>query len=83
MRKSWGERMAELIVPGSGLLVALMFPIDKYDDCEGPPFALQPEDYHAVLGDYFELVDSFVPNESHNGREGREKLSVWRRRKVD
>lgn len=42
--------MAEIITPGTGLLIALQYPIDKSifhseDADSGPPFLLSPEMY--------------------------------------
>jgi hypothetical protein len=55
MRESWATRMAEIITPGTGLLIALQHPLDKSifhsEDTErGPPFLLTPEMY--ILFDY-------------------------------
>ena len=50
MRSAWAERMAEIITPETGLLIALQHPIDpsffhKADPTAGPPFLLSPEMY--------------------------------------
>jgi hypothetical protein len=51
VRPRWAKRMAELITPQTGLLVALQHPLDKTifhaeDPKRGPPFLLSPEMYH-------------------------------------
>jgi hypothetical protein len=48
MRPNWAKRMAEIIKPKTGLLIALQHPIDKAtfhgnDVTKGPPFLLSPE----------------------------------------
>lgn len=40
-RQDWAQRMAQLIKPGTGLLITLMFPLSKHEG--GPPFALSEE----------------------------------------
>lgn len=50
MRPQWAKRMAEIIKPGTGLLIALQHPINPStfhaDDLnQGPPFLLSPEMY--------------------------------------
>jgi len=50
MRPQWAQRMAEIIVSGTGLLIALQHPIDRHpfhveDPERGPPFLLSPEMY--------------------------------------
>lgn len=69
--------MAEL-VEKEGTLVTLIFPIGSHLD--GPPFAVQPEHYHAVLDSNFDLIYIEDAQQSHPGREGREKIGIWRRK---
>jgi len=50
MRPSWAQRMAEIITPGTGLLIALQHPLDpkffhKDDVNAGPPWLLSSEMY--------------------------------------
>ncbi|KAJ2724895.1 hypothetical protein GGI07_001644 [Coemansia sp. Benny D115] len=81
MRADWGARYAEIMAPG-GHLIALMFPLDKApeDRNRGPPFLLSEDDYHKVLDENFELVHVDYKCKAHQGREGLEAISVWRRK---
>ncbi|ORX94961.1 Thiopurine S-methyltransferase [Basidiobolus meristosporus CBS 931.73] len=76
MRAQWGERYAEIIQPG-GVLIALMFPLDQHEG--GPPFSVSVDAYKAALEKSFDL-ESLEDCKSHAGREGKEKISVWRRK---
>ncbi|RKP14580.1 S-adenosyl-L-methionine-dependent methyltransferase, partial [Piptocephalis cylindrospora] len=77
MRPAWATRITELTRPG-GLLIALAFPLD--DHIGGPPYSLNMSIYHDLLDPGFELIYEQVPEESLPGREGKERLTVWRRK---
>ncbi|KAK9719761.1 hypothetical protein K7432_004588 [Basidiobolus ranarum] len=76
IRSQWGERYAEIIKPG-GVLIALMYPLDEREG--GPPFTVSIPAYKSALERFFdlELIDDC---KSHPNREGKEKISVWRRK---
>lgn len=79
-RAAWGQRMAELILPG-GIVVSLVFPVvPGAPPDHGPPYAIHPDDVRAALGDAFEEMSVDDVTESHPGREGKEMLARWRRR---
>ncbi|KAF8741910.1 Thiopurine S-methyltransferase (TPMT), partial [Rhizoctonia solani] len=80
LRKSWGQRMTEIVRPG-GYLIALMYPIDpgrRRND--GPPFPVDFDAYSAVLKESWDNVVNVVPTTSRPTHEGRERLGVWRRK---
>ncbi|GAA6019473.1 hypothetical protein JCM10207_001400 [Rhodosporidiobolus poonsookiae] len=77
-REKWGARYAEVVRPG-GLLVALAFPLDG-DREGGPPYSVSEEAYDAVLSANFEKIYSRAPGKSSEGREGRDKMLVYRRK---
>ncbi|KAK9895689.1 S-adenosyl-L-methionine-dependent methyltransferase, partial [Cystobasidium minutum MCA 4210] len=77
LREAWGKRYAE-IIEKDGLLLALMFPIDG-DREGGPPYSVSPELYTSLLGDSFDRV-YFEKPASSEGRDGREMMSVWKRK---
>lgn len=62
----------------AGLLLALMFPIDG-DREGGPPYSVSPELYDSLLSAHFERVYFEKPTPSE-GRDGREMMSVWKRK---
>ena len=76
LRPQWGSRMAEIMNQG-GRLITLMFPLGTHTD--GPPFAVQPEHYSALLEPNFKLISIEDTKESHPGREEKEKIAVWER----
>ena len=50
MRSNWAHRIAELLTPGTGRLLTVIFPIiPTADRSDGPPFPVTVEDYRAVL----------------------------------
>ena len=86
MRADWADAMQRLIRPG-GLLATLLFPVDIDDPSpsveadSGPPYRLHPEwverDLLAPRG--FKQILCTEPPASHEGREGKEWLALWRR----
>ena len=77
-RPRLAKRFAELVKPG-GHLLALQFPLEDRTDGLGPPFALSPAQYDAMYGQDFDRVPIEV-TASMPQRQGREKMSVWRRK---
>jgi len=75
-RADWGSQMRALIKQG-GLLVTLMYPIDGERD-DGPPFSVSEAAYTDALK-VKAGIWSEVLNEVTEGREGRERIAVWRR----
>ncbi len=47
---------------------------------EGPPFPFRVPDLTALFADGYEIVADYVPDVAFNGREGRERLRVLRRK---
>lgn len=76
-REAWATTMARLIKKG-GTLLALIFPVVEKEG--GPPFALVPHSIHRSLSENFELVSCSAPSRSHEGREGKEFLTEYRRK---
>lgn len=77
-RHRWGARMDSLLV-AAGVLATLVFPmIDPEEGYSGPPWPLFVEDVAAVLPGW-SAVYSAVPARSHAGREGKERVVLWRR----
>jgi len=77
-RARYGEMAARALRPG-GLLVAIVFPVDRPRDEEGPPFTLTLEDLKQVLGASFELRSHSDIECTREGREWREELAVFER----
>jgi len=77
-RPKYGEMAARVLRPG-GLLVAIVFPVDRPRGEEGPPFTLTLEDMGEVLGVSFELRSHSEIERTREGREWREELAVFER----
>jgi SAM-dependent methyltransferase len=60
-----------------GLLVALLFPVEHKP--EGPPYGVSEDEIESVLGAGLELVHLSTPANSAEGREGRERLAIFRK----
>ena len=79
-RGRWAETMARLIKP-SGMLATLIFPFeDPIPNREGPPWPINTGLVRGFVEEAFEEVEAREPETSHPGREGRERLVLWRRR---
>jgi SAM-dependent methyltransferase len=81
LRVAYARAMAEILPPG-GHLVGLFFltPWDPGEKEEGPPFAVSREEVEALFAPRFELRKDRVPERAYPGREGREWLTVFKRR---
>lgn len=82
LRPAYAKAMAE-ILPIGGHLVGLFFltPWDPGEKEEGPPFAATREEITELFSPWFELRKEQVPVRAYPGREGREWLTVFVRRK--
>ena len=79
-RSDWGATMRRLVKP-SGLLATLLFPFeDPISDRQGPPWPINTALVRGFVEEAFEEVETTEVEQSHSGREGRERLALWRRR---
>ncbi|MGB5812470.1 MAG: methyltransferase domain-containing protein, partial [Polyangiales bacterium] len=77
-RAAWGEVMAR-VVRADGWLATLLFPYaDPISDREGPPWPINEGSVEDVIGDAFMLSEVREEPETHSGREGKERLALWR-----
>jgi methyl halide transferase len=82
LRPAWARQMAALVAPG-GHLITYIFPINTHEG--GPPFAVQPEHYQALLERDFALVymRDIQEEEKFDRRRAsphKEKIALWRRK---
>ena len=77
-RVRYGELVRRSLRPG-GLLVVIVFPVDRPLEEGGPPFTLTLEDMREVLGASFELRSHSRVECTREGREWREELAVFER----
>jgi methyl halide transferase len=80
-RGEWGRRMAELLLPGQGRLMTVMFPIlPGADVMRGPPFPVSIQDYQEALEPHGVVMDGGEPFESTAtvpSRAGKELVCYW------
>jgi hypothetical protein len=80
LREKYREGVVAALKPG-GLLIGVWFMNPALDPgCAGPPFPLSVEDLDRLFADGFEVTDDYVPEVAFEGREGRERVRVLRRR---
>ena len=80
VRSDWAGAMRRLVKP-AGLLATLLFPFeDPIPDREGPPWPINTTMVRGFIEDAFEEVEVREAEHTHPGREGRERLALWRRR---
>ena len=72
--------MARLVRP-SGLLATLLFPFeDPLSGRDGPPWPINTDLVRSLIEVSFEEMEVTDMEQTHPGREGRERLALWRRR---
>jgi SAM-dependent methyltransferase len=62
-----------------GRLLAIFY-IDPGNDDGGPPFGVARDEIERLFGGCFEEITTYAPGHAHPGREGRELVSVMRRK---
>jgi len=79
-RGSWSQTMKRLVEPG-GLLATLLFPFeDPISSREGPPWPINTDLVRQYVEGAFDAVETVSVEHTHPGREGKERLALWRRR---
>jgi len=81
-RSAWAAKMKQLVKP-AGTLATLLFPFeDPISDRQGPPWPINTGLVRDVLADGFEALEVIEVQQTHPGREGRERLALWRRSQI-
>ncbi|PVU85560.1 hypothetical protein BB559_006945 [Furculomyces boomerangus] len=78
LRRSWGNRCAELVSKG-GHLITLMYPFEYI--CEPPPHPVTEEAYHEVLDNNFDLVYIDHNPRKDPSRQYKNVMAVWKRKR--
>lgn len=79
-RAAWATVMTRLL-KSNGMLATLLFPYaDSIPDKTGPPYPINTDLVRGFLGDSFELLEVTEADRTHPGREGKERLALWRRK---
>ena len=78
-RTSWSRAMQRLVNPG-GVLATLLFPFeDPISGTQGPPWPVNTAMVRSCVEDGFEELETTDVGRTHPGREGKERLVLWRR----
>ena len=75
-RAEYAASLRAALRPG-GMLVALLFPMGHREG--GPPFVVREREIVEVLGRGLELLFCETPANSAEGREGKERLALYRK----
>jgi SAM-dependent methyltransferase len=79
-RGDWASAMKRLVKP-TGVLATLLFPFeDPISAREGPPWPINTSMVRGLIEAAFEELEVREAEHTHPGREGRERLALWRRR---
>ena len=69
------------VLPPGGRVFAIWFVDPEMEPGEsGPPFGISKKEVADLAGDRFELVREWIPQETFEGREGRELVQILRRK---
>jgi methyl halide transferase len=75
------RRGIDLTLRRGGLLIGVWFIEPAMDPGnEGPPYPFSVAELTALFAEEYEIVDDYVPDVAFGGREGRERVRVFRRR---
>lgn len=82
MRPAYAEAMAGILPPG-GFLTGVFYltPWDPGEVVDSPPYAASREEIIGLFAPWFDLRKDRVPGRAYPGREGREWLAIFERRK--
>lgn len=82
-REQWAAVMARLVKP-NGVLATLLFPYaDPIPDASGPPWPINTDLVRGLIAHAFQLLEVTEAEHAHPGREGKERLALWRRNEQD
>jgi SAM-dependent methyltransferase len=80
MREAYRAAVTLLLKPG-GILIGVWFINPEMDPGEeGPPYGISLDELSGLFQDSFEVIEDYTPQEAYEGREGRERLRVLRKR---
>jgi SAM-dependent methyltransferase len=80
-RSSWSQTMERLVKP-EGVLATLLFPFeDPISGTQGPPWPINAGMVRGYIDAAFEELETAAVEHTHPGREGKERLALWRRRR--
>ena len=71
LRTQYAESIAAVLKPGGHFLAMFYLNPDRDPGEGGPPFGVSEAELDHLFGGYFELLEHWVPTQTHPGREGR------------
>ena len=80
MREAYASAVHRVLKPGGTLIGVWFINADLDPGEEGPPFPSAPADLDLIFGQHFDLVTDYTPDAAYPGREGRERVRVWKRK---
>jgi len=79
LREAYAASVEGALKPG-GLFLAIFYLNPDMEPGEnGPPFGATPAELDGFFGSRFELVDDWTPARAFKGREGRERMRLYRK----
>ena len=79
-RVAYARSVQQALKPGGHYLAVFYREVSDYDG-DGPPHPISREESHALFADAFELVESFVPQQSYASRPVGAEEVCWMRKK--
>jgi SAM-dependent methyltransferase len=79
-RREYVESMARVLRDGGCLVGVFFLNPEMNPGEEGPPFGASVGELEELFGERFENVGEWEPSSFYPGREGRERILVWRKR---
>ena len=80
LRAHYAETIASVLKPGGHFLAMFYLNPDRDPGSEEPPFGVSEAELDRLFGSHFELLEHWVPTQTHPGREGREQVRLYRKR---
>jgi SAM-dependent methyltransferase len=80
LRVAYRDAVRAALRPGGHLIGVWFVNPDLDPGEEGPPFPLPLEDLDALFAEDFEIVEDYIPRAAFEGREGRERVRVLRKK---
>jgi methyl halide transferase len=80
MREDYRNAVTRALKPG-GLIIGVWFIHPEMDPGEeGPPFGISLDELRALFDQDFEIIEDYTPEEGYEGRIGRERMRVLRKK---
>ncbi len=78
LRAAYRQAVLKLLKPGALIVGVWFINPDMEPDEVGPPFALPIAELDALFAEDAEILEDYTPSAAYPGREGRERVRVYR-----